>query len=162
MTSIKDLETQIEGVGRVLSVLRDGLDELKANIKELKEQEKDKEQESLLGRWATHPKYGRGIITDVEPSADGDVEFAFPDDEDRETRTSSIQVTLDEIDLDPVTLNNEQDFKKAPVFTIIETIEEPRNVCMKLGAVWYITGDTIGTLSEGMPPCRVIRWGNGQ
>ena len=116
----------------------------------------------LFGRWAEHPYHGRGIIADVEPSADGDVEFAFPDDEDYETRTSSIQITLDEIDLDPVTLNGEQEFGKAPVGTIVENIKTPQDVYVKSGAVWYITGDTLGTLSEGMPACRVIRWGNGQ
>ncbi|MBC6792658.1 hypothetical protein [Corynebacterium sp. LK26] len=156
MTDIKDLELRIKSAESTLEMLRGELEELR------QQEQQEPEQESLLGRWATHPTYGRGIITDVEPSADGDVEFAFPDAGDCETRTSSIQVTLDEIDLDPVTLNGEQGFGKAPVGTIVENIKTPQDVYVKSGAVWYITGDTLGTLSEGMPACRVIRWGNGQ
>lgn len=156
MSSIKDLELRIKSAESTLEMLRGELEELR------QQQQQEPEPASLLGRWATHPEHGRGIIADVEPSADGDVEFAFPDDEDYETRTSSIQITLDEIDLDPVTLNGEQEFGKAPVGTIVESIRTPQDVYVKSGAVWYITGDTLGTLSEGMPACRVIRWGNGQ
>lgn len=154
MTSIKDLELRIKSAESTLEMLRGELEALR--------QQEQQEPESLLGRWATHPKYGRGIITDVEPDSTGEIEFAFPDEEDRYTRTSSVQATLDEIDLDPATLNGEQEFGKAPVGTIVESIRTPQDVYVKSGAVWYITGDTLGTLSEGMPACRVIRWGNGQ
>ncbi|MDK7188180.1 hypothetical protein, partial [Facklamia hominis] len=108
MTDIKDLELRIKSAESTLEMLRGDLEELR------QQQQQEPEQESLLGRWAMHPTYGRGIITDVEPSADGDVEFAFPDAGDCETRTSSIQVTLDEIDLDPATLSTAEDFEHAP------------------------------------------------
>lgn len=156
MTSIKDLELRIKSAASTLEMLRGELEELR------QQEQQEPEQESLLGRWATHPTYGRGIITDVEPSADGDVEFAFPDAGDCETRTSSIQVTLDEIDLDPVTLNNAKDFEDAPEGTIAETLKEPRYVYTKARGVWYATGSKYYIPSHEVRECRVIRWGNGQ
>lgn len=156
MTDIKDLELRIKSAESTLEMLRGELEELR------QQQQQEPEQESLLGRWATHPTYGRGIITDVEPSADGDVEFAFPDAGDWDTKTTSVMAEVDELTLDPATLTAEQEFGKAPVGTIVENTKTPQDVYVKSGAVWYITGDTLGTLSEGMPACRVIRWGNGQ
>lgn len=164
MTSIKDLETQIESAEDALAFVKDELQELKTNLQELKAQEKDKQPEpaSLLGRWATHPTYGRGIITDVEPSADGDVEFAFPDAGDCETRTSSIQVTLDEIDLDPETLITAKDFEDAPEGTIAEAAMYPKDVAVKTEDGWYRAGGMHAIAVEYMPTCRVIRWGDGK
>lgn len=156
MTSIKDLELRIKSAASTLEMLRGELEELR------QQQQQKPEQESLLGRWAMHPTYGRGIITDVEPSADGDVEFAFPDAGDCETRTSSIQVTLDEIDLDPVTLNNAKDFNDAPEGTIAEIMVEPKGVYVKKDNVWRGAGEEYPTPVQSLAKARVIRWGNGK
>lgn len=161
MTSIKDLETQIEGVGRVLSVLRDGLNELKANIKELKEQEKDKEPESLLGHWATHPKYGRGIIAGDKPDTFKEVRFTIRNDEFTDGADQSF-IRVDYLTLDPVTLNTTEDFEKAPVGTIVEAPMYPKDVAVKTEDGWYRAGGMHAIAVEYMPTCRVIRWGNGQ
>lgn len=165
MTTIVELEFCIRSTQTVIKRAEATLERLNAELTELKAQaqeQQEPEQESLLGRWATHPTYGRGIITDVEPSADGDVEFAFPDAGDCETRTSSIQVTLDEIDLDPATLNTEQDFEDAPEGTIAEELEYEQTVFMKHGSHWFPIGDDTEIESGDMAPCRVIRWGNDQ
>lgn len=156
MTDIKDLELRIKSAESTLEMLRGELEELR------QQQQQEPEQESLLGRWATHPTYGRGIITDVEPSADGDVEFAFPDAGDCETRTSSIQVTLDEIDLDPATLTTTEDFEDSPEGTIAEAATEPHDVYVKTGKLWYVAGDITEANPTTMPTCRVIRCGNGK
>lgn len=156
MTDIKDLELRIKSSESTLEMLRGELEELR------QQQQPEPEQESLLGRWATHPKYGRGIITDVEPNADGEVEFAFPDKEDWDTRTTSVMIEVDELTLDPATLSTTEDFDKAPMFTIVENIKEPRDVYMKHVHVWDVIGDDRSTLIEEMPPCRVIRWGSGK
>ena len=165
MTTIADLEFRIRSAQTVIKNAEGTLERLNAELTELKEQqEKDKqpEQESLFGRWATHPKYGRGIITDVEPDSEGEIEFAFPDDTDRDTRTSSVQATVDELTLDPATLTTPKDFEDAPKGTIVESITEPRDVYVKAGVRWYIAAGSYAARSVHMTPCRVIRWGNGQ
>lgn len=154
MTDIKDLELRIKSAESTLEMLRGELEELR--------QQQQPEPEPLFGRWATHPKYGRGITTDVEPDSTGEIEFAFPDNTDRDTRTSSVMVEVDELDLDPATLNTTEDFEKAPVGTIVESITEPRDVYVKAGVRWYIAAGSYAVRSVHMTPCRVIRWGNGQ
>lgn len=163
MTTIAELEFCIRSTQTVIKNAEATLERLKAELTELKAQEQEQpEPASLLGRWATHPEHGRGIITDVEPSADGDVEFAFPDAEDCETRTSSIQVTLDEIDLDPATLNTAKDFNDAPEGTIAEIMVEPKGVYVKKDNVWFGAGEEYPTPVQSLAKARVIRWGNGQ
>lgn len=161
MTSIKDLETQIEGVGRVLSVLRDGLNELKANIKELKEQEKDKEPESLLGRWATLPKHGRGIITSIKPDSNGEVRFIYRNESFTDS-TEWLFASVDNLTLDPATLTTAKDFEDAPEGTIAEATMYPKGVVVKTEDGWYRAGGMHAIAVEYMPTCRVIRWGNGK
>lgn len=154
MTDIKDLELCIKSAESTLEMLRGELEELR--------QQQQQEPASLLGRWATHPEHGRGIITDVEPNADGDVEFAFPDKEDWDTRTTSVMIEVDELTLDPATLNTTEDFEHAPVGTIVEATEHPHDVIVKNEVAWYKAGDKRAIAVEYEPTCRVIRWGNGK
>lgn len=162
MTSIKDLETQIEGAEDALAFAKGELADLKTRLQELKEQEKDKQPESLFGRWATHPKHGRGIITDVEPDSTGEIEFAFPDDTDQDTRTSSVMVEVDELDLDPVTLTTVKDFEDAPEGTIVEATEYPHDVAVKIEDGWHRARGRYAIAAGYMPTCRVIRWGENK
>ncbi|WP_288891193.1 hypothetical protein [uncultured Corynebacterium sp.] len=160
MTSIKDLETQIEGVGRVLSVLRDGLDELKANIKELKEQEQP-EPESLFGRWATLPKHGRGIITSIKPDSNGEVRFIYRNESFTDS-TEWLFASVEHLTLDPATLNTAKDFNDAPEGTIAEIMVEPKDVYVKKDNVWFGAGEEYPTPVQSLAKARVIRWGNGK
>ncbi|MDC7116142.1 hypothetical protein [Corynebacterium amycolatum] len=157
MTDIKDLELRIRSAESTLEMLRGELEELRQQ-----QQQEQPEQESLFGRWATHPKHGRGIITDVEPDSEGEIEFAFPDDTDRDTRTSSVMVEVDELDLDPATLTTAKDFEDAPDGTIVEELGNERGVYVKAGVRWYIAAGSYAVRSGHMPTCRVIRWGNGK
>ena len=56
MTSIKDLELRIKSAASTLEMLRGELEELR------QQQQQEPEQESLLGRWATHKERGRVLI----------------------------------------------------------------------------------------------------
>lgn len=160
MTDIKDLELRIKSAASTLEMLRGDLHALKEQQE--KEKQPEPAQESLLGRWATHPKHGRGIITDVEPNADGEVEFAFPDKEDWDTRTTSVMVEVYELDLDPVTLTTAKDFNDAPEGTIAEIMVEPKGVYVKRDNVWRGAGEEYPTPVQSLTKARVIRWGNGQ
>ena len=150
MTDIKDLELRIKSAESTLEYL-------KADLQALKQQE----QESLFGRWATHPEYGRGIIVSVKPDGEGDVRFAY-----RTIRyTDHVDtrfVRPEHLDLDPATLTTTEDFDKAPVGTIVEAPMYPKDVAIKTEDGWYRTGGMHAIAVEYMPTCRVIRWGNGQ
>lgn len=58
------------------------------------------------------------------------------------------------------TLTTAEVFNNAPEGTIVEDITDPRCVAMKIRGIWYLAGLGGAALtSEGMPACRVIRWG---
>ncbi|WP_297451730.1 hypothetical protein [uncultured Corynebacterium sp.] len=154
MSNIADLEERINSAEAVLEALS-------AELESLKQQEQpEPEPESLFGRWATHPEYGRGIIISSEPDGDGEVRFAcrsgsYPDGATRFDRPESF-------DLDPATLSTAEDFEDAPEGTIAEATTEPRDVYVNDGGRWWVAGDNVEANPTTMPPCRVIRWGNGQ
>lgn len=75
MTSIKDLELRIKSAASTLEMLRGELEELR------QQEQQEPEQESLLGRWATHPKHGRGIIASDKPDTFKEVRFTIRNDE---------------------------------------------------------------------------------
>ena len=167
MTTIADLEFRIRSAQTVIKNAEGTLERLNAELTELKKQEKGKqsEPESLFGRWATHPEYGRGIIISDKPDFGGEVKFAYhwnPEDEDP---TTCHYVNLGGLALDPVTLTTTEEYQAAPVGTIIEVCETA--VARKISKQWW---DRSGTqapwsnveLSDEIGTCRVIRWGNGR
>ncbi|WP_049171455.1 hypothetical protein [Corynebacterium sp. 239_CJEI] len=168
MTSIKDLETQIEGAEDALAFAKGELADLKTRLRELKEQqEKDKqpepgpEQESLFGRWATHPTYGRGIIVSSEPNDDGYVRIACRNDNLRDGAEIHYEHP-EHLTFDPATLNTVKDFNDAPEGTIAEIMVEPKGVYVKKDSVWRGAGEEYPTPVQSLAKARVIRWGNGQ
>lgn len=153
MTDIKDLELRIKSAESTLEILRRELEELR--------QQEQQEPESLFGRWATHPEYGRGIITSIKPDSTGEVRFAYRHSsytDGAETRFARPE----SLTIDPATLTTAKDFEDAPVGTIAETITEPRYVYTKAKGVWYATGSKYYIPSHEMRKCRVIRRGDGQ
>lgn len=122
--------------------------------------------ESLFGRWATHPEYGRGIITSIKPDSTGEVRFAYRHSsysDGAETRFACPE----SLTIDPATLNTAQDFEDAPEGTIVETGD--MRICHKVEKnVWLRNGSETAYTHLGMTslaectPSRVIRWGNGQ
>lgn len=159
MTSIKDLQERINSAEKIFNVFKSELDELKAELEALKNQEP--EQESLLGRWATHPTYGRGIIGSSKPDTNREVRFAYPN----ETFTDGTEwlfVLRESLTLDPVTLITTDELQAAPEGTIAESTMYPKGVVVKTEDGWYRAGGMHAIAVEYMPTCRVIRWGNGQ
>lgn len=159
MTTIKDLEMRIEGAEDAITFVKDQLAGLKTHLQELKEQEEDKQPESLFGRWATHPEYGRGIIVSRKPDSVGDVRFAYRNSsytDDVDTRF----VLPESLDLYPVTLTTIEEFKSAPIGTIIECTNGDAFAKDKEG-LW---NDEFNdkNMNNYYAPARVIRWGNGQ
>lgn len=156
MTDIKDLELRIKSAESTLEMLRGELEELR------QQEQQEPEQESLFGRWATHPEHGRGIIISDKPDFGGEVKFAYhwnPEDEDS---TTCHYVNLGGLALDPVTLATAKDFDKAPVGTIVEATMYPKDVAVKTEDGWYRTGGMHAIAVEYMPTCRVIRWGENK
>lgn len=155
MSNITDLEERINSAEAVLEALS-------AELESIKQQEQpEPEPESLLGRWATHKEYGRGIITSIKPDSTGEVRFAY--------RNSSYSDGVhtrfarpESLTLDPVTLNTTDELQAAPDYTIAEELDYEQTVFMKHGASWFPIGDDTEIESGNMAPCRVIRWGNGQ
>ena len=162
MTTIVELEFCIRSTQTVIKRAEATLERLNAELTELKAQaqeQQEPEQESLLGRWATHPEHGRGIIVSRKPDSDGEVRFAY--------RNGSYTDGVDTrfvrlLDLDPLTLTTTEDFEDAPEGTIVKAAEYPKDVAVKTEDGWYRTGGMHAIAVEYMPTCRVIRWGNGQ
>lgn len=152
MTSIKDLELRIKSAESTLEMLRGELEELR---------QQQQESESLFGRWATHPKYGRGIIINDKPDSVGIVRLFFRS-EKRTSGTDVFFASVKNLTLDPVTLTTTEDFEDAPEGTIAESTMYPKGVVVKTEDGWYRTGGMHAIAVEYMPPCRVIRWGNGK
>lgn len=153
MTSIKDLELRIKSAESTLEMLRGELEELR--------QQQQPEQESLFGRWATHPEYGRGIIASRKPDGDGEVRFAYLNSRYTDNVDTRF-VRPESLTLDPVTLNTADDFDKAPEGTIVEAAIYPKDVAVKTEDGWYRAGGMHAIAVEYMPTCRVIRWGDGK
>ena len=158
MTSIKDLETQIEGAEDALAFAKGELADLKTRLRELKEQEKDKEPESLFGRWATHKERGRVLIISDRPDCTNTVATIV-----KGVATESMfWADIDNLTLDPATLNTTEDFEKAPVGTIVEATEYPHDVAVKIEDGWHRARGRYAIAAGYMPTCRVIRWGENK
>ena len=157
MTSIKDLQERINSAEKIFNVFKSELDELKAELEALKKQE----PESLLGRWATHPKYGRGIIASDKPDTFKEVRFTIRNDEFTDGADQSF-IRADDLTIDPSTFTTVKDFNDAPVGTIVEMMVEPKGVYVKKDNVWFGAGEEYPTPVQSLTKARVIRWGNGQ
>lgn len=150
MSRLTDLEERIKTAEAVLSTMKTELEALK---------NQETEREDLLGRWATHPTFGRGIIISCKPDGDGELRFAY-----RNSRyTDGVDtcfVRPEHLTFAPVPLTTAQEFENAPDGTIVEMMTEPKDVYVKEGSVWYGTGDDYATSARNLTKARVIRWGD--
>lgn len=153
MTDIKDLELRIKSTESTLEMLRGELEELR--------QQQQPEPASLLGRWATHPEHGRGIIASDKPDTFKEVRFTIRNDEFTDG-ADQLFVRFDDLTLDPATLATAKDFNDAPEGTIAEIMVEPKGVYVKKDSVWRGAGEEYPTAVQSLAKARVIRWGNGQ
>lgn len=151
MTTVTDIEDLIK-------IAESLIEDAKEDLAALKKEQERQEVEPLFGRWVTHPKYGRGIVSSVKTNNRGDIVVSFPDSADR-TGASRHWVNTRDLTLDPITLDTERAFEDAPTGTIVEAIEEPLDVYVKVDGAWLITGEGYTLLSGEMSRCRVVRWG---
>ena len=117
--------------------------------------------ESLFGRWATHPDYGRGIIISAYPSRINSVWFARKT-EDPIGRAWEKQIPLESLTLDPVELTNLEDFENAPKGTVVA--KPQGNSYQKVYADYWKSYDD-GLSNEWMAakgPWKILRWGWGE
>lgn len=156
MTDIKDLELRIKSAESTLEMLRGELEELRQQ-----QQQEQPEPASLLGRWATYPKYGRGIIASDKPDTFEEVRFTIRNDEFTDG-ADQLFVRVDELTLDPATLTTAKDFNDAPEGTIAEIMVEPKGVYVKKDNVWFGAGEEYPTPVQSLTKARVIRWGNSK
>lgn len=76
----------------------------------------------LFGRWATHESLGRGIICSSHTAENERVAFAYPYKLCKDGSLWS-WVAFDDLTLDPVELTTLEDFKNAPIGTIVEAAQ---------------------------------------
>ena len=152
MTSIKDLELRIKSAESTLEMLRGDLEELR------QQQQQKPEPESLFGRWATHKERGRVLIISDRPDCTNTVATIV-----KGVATESMfWADIDNLTLDPATLNTTEDFEKAPVGTIVEATEYPHDVAVKIEDGWHRARGRYAIAAGYMPTCRVIRWGENK
>lgn len=159
MTNIAELESCIRSTQAAVKSAEANLEMLRGELKALKQQQP--EPASLLGRWATHPEHGRGIIVSSEPNDDGYVRIACRNDNLRDGAEIHYEHP-EHLTLDPATLNTAQEFENAPEGTIVEATMYPEDMAVKTEDGWYRAGGMHAIAVEYMPICRVIRWGDGK
>ena len=117
--------------------------------------------ESLFGRWATHPDYGRGIIISACPTAGGRVRFVYKDAEDT-SGTCWDWIPLDSLTLDPVELTTTEDFENAPKGTVVAN--STGNAYQKVYAdYWESYDDELKTEEMAASGShKILRWGWGE
>lgn len=116
--------------------------------------------ESLFGRWATHPEYGRVLTIDDKQDRAGKVCVARLSGGDPGGAERRL-VPFDSLEFDPDELVTEQDFHDAPEGTIV--IADGAFPRMKQDDNW---GSAIiqssARVMESIGPWQVVRWGKGE
>ncbi|MGV3071502.1 hypothetical protein ACEE90_03530 [Corynebacterium phoceense] len=116
---------------------------------------------SLFGRWATHPRLGRGLIISGYLDLTGRILFASAKENGSDDARSD-WVPLDSLTLDPVELVTEQDFENAPRGTVVAN--PTGNAYQKVYAdCWESVDDELS--NERMAakgPWKILRWGWGE
>jgi len=118
-------------------------------------------QESLFGRWATHSKYGRGIIVSAHPAQIGAIRFVR-EKENSNDGADGQWVIFNDIIIDPVELTAKKEFEKAPEGTVIE--ESSWGMYYKTYTNhWENQKDTLTDEELAkVGPWDVIRWGKSK
>lgn len=116
---------------------------------------------SLFGRWAEHPRLGRGLIISGYLDRTGRILFASAKENGSDDAQSD-WIPLESLTLDPVELATIEDFGNAPVGTIVSY---PRVSAYQkiVDCKWECTNSTL--TNEGMAsvgPWKILRWGWGE
>lgn len=160
MTTINDLEERIKAAETAIGELRAHIDVLRVGLHYLKNREPEPKPESLFGRWATHPVHGRGIIGSRHSDEDSEVLFAYISEHGR-TGAIWVYVRTSDLTIDPATLTTVEDYRNAPVGTIVEDHNGDVYVGDSIGWHTY-DGEYDSKEMAGMGTVRVIRWGTGK
>jgi hypothetical protein len=116
---------------------------------------------NLFGRWATHPKLGRGIIISAHPDLANNVWFARKIEEGNDGADWEC-VVFEDFTLDPVELTTVEDFENAPVGTIVA--KPQGEACQKVfDHQWESLSDLFTDKEmEIKGPWKILRWGWGE
>ena len=116
---------------------------------------------NLFGRWATHPRLGRGLIISGYLDRTGRILFASAKENGSDDAQSD-WIPLDSLTLDPVELTTVEDFEDAPKGTVVAKPEV--DPCKKVYPNRWESPNS--TLTNGgmasVSPWKVLRWGWGE
>ena len=117
--------------------------------------------ESLFGRWATHPRLGRGLIISGYLDRTGRMLFASAKENGNDDAQSD-WIPLDSLTLDPVELTSLEEFNNAPLGTVVAKPEG--NAYQKVYAdYWESYDDELKTEElSASGPWTILRWGWGE
>ena len=118
-------------------------------------------KENLFGRWATHLRLGRGIIYSIDVTESGHVAFAHPRKMNMDG-SEVLWVGIGDLILDPVELVTAEDFKDAPMETVVA--KPQGNAYQKVYAdYWESYDDELKTEElSASGPWTILRWGWGE
>ena len=116
---------------------------------------------SLFGRWATHPRLGRGIIISTCPTVGGRVRFVYKN-EDGLSDIDWDFVLPALLTLDPVELTTKADFENAPEGTIVARNEDYPLVKNGQGDWWDTYHNMYDEKELAGTSRKVLRWGWGE
>ena len=118
-------------------------------------------KENLFGRWAEHPRLGRGLIISGYLDRTGRILFASAKENGSDDAQSD-WIPLESLILDPVELTTAEDFKDAPKGTVVA--KPQGNSYQKVYAdYWESFDDELKTEEMAAKgPWKVLRWGWGE
>lgn len=116
---------------------------------------------NLFGRWTIHPEYGRGIIISAHPDQFNAV-WLVHKKADTSGKARQAQVYLDSLTLCPVELTSLEDFKNAPLGTVVAKPEG--NAYQKVYVDYWESYDDEISIEEmaAKGPWKILRWGWGE
>ena len=116
---------------------------------------------NLFGRWATHPRLGRGLIISGYLDRTGRILFASAKENGNDDAQSD-WIPLDSLTLDPVELTSLEEFNNAPLGTVVA--EPQGNAYQKTGINDWESANHMRSNVQ-MPydgPYKILRWGWGE
>jgi len=116
---------------------------------------------NLFGRWATHPRLGRGLIISGYLDRTGRILFASAKENGNDDAQSD-WIPLDSLTLDPVELTTTEDFENAPEGTIVA--DSFVNAYQKADTdEWVSVNDELSDSRMAFSgPWKILRWGWGE
>ena len=116
---------------------------------------------NLFGRWATHPRLGRGLIISGYLDRTGRILFASAKENGNDDAQSD-WIPLDSLTLDPVELTTAEDFDNAPEGTIVA--DSFVNSYQKADTdEWVSVNDELTDKEMKFSgPWKILRWGWGE